>query len=225
MQTSQGCGTRHLLQCTPVLLSCEVDGSSSMQDAPSHGLPNFNPRLRSLLQKLSTLPCLSPFVMSFLSWGYYRKWGSKTSMSCVPSPTCTVRSSKTILAPLRWQSFLSFALGPSTLMWATIIFANMCARDSSKSSLLGTKNQIADALTKPVAQNNFQRHRCFMCGKWPSKHPKWGSVTYVVLWYLFLPYLPTYGIQNQSCLLEQNVLVWLNWKCYFKREIAIFRSD
>jgi hypothetical protein len=28
-----------------------------------------------------------------------------------------------------------------------------------------TKNQIADALTKPLAQNDFQRHRHFMCGR------------------------------------------------------------
>jgi hypothetical protein len=28
-----------------------------------------------------------------------------------------------------------------------------------------TKDQIADALTKPLAQNDFQRHRHFMCGK------------------------------------------------------------
>jgi hypothetical protein len=28
-----------------------------------------------------------------------------------------------------------------------------------------TKDQIADALTKPLAQNDFQRHRRFMCGK------------------------------------------------------------
>ena len=28
-----------------------------------------------------------------------------------------------------------------------------------------TKDQIADALTKPLAQNDFQRHHRFMCGK------------------------------------------------------------
>jgi hypothetical protein len=28
-----------------------------------------------------------------------------------------------------------------------------------------TKDQIADALTKPLAQNDFQRHCHFMCGK------------------------------------------------------------
>ncbi len=68
-----GLWNKAFLQWTPVLPIRKVDGSSSMQDALSHGLPNFNPRLRSLLQKPSTLPCLSPFVTSFLSWGYYRK--------------------------------------------------------------------------------------------------------------------------------------------------------
>ncbi len=30
---------------------------------------------------------------------------------------------------------------------------------------IDTKDQIADALIKPLAQNNFQRHRRLMCGK------------------------------------------------------------
>jgi hypothetical protein len=30
---------------------------------------------------------------------------------------------------------------------------------------IDTKDQIADVLTKPLAQNDFQRHRCSMCGK------------------------------------------------------------
>jgi hypothetical protein len=30
---------------------------------------------------------------------------------------------------------------------------------------IDTKDQIADALTKPLAQNDFQRHCCLMCGK------------------------------------------------------------
>jgi hypothetical protein len=29
---------------------------------------------------------------------------------------------------------------------------------------VGTKNQIADALTKDVSQNIFQQHHCYMCG-------------------------------------------------------------
>ncbi len=217
MQTSQGCGTRHLLQWTPVLPSREVDRSSFMQDAPSHGLPNFNPRLRSLLQKPSTLQCLSPFVMSFQSWGYYRKWGSETSMSCIPSPTCSVRSLKTILAPSRWQGFLSFALGPSTLMCATIIFTNMCARDSSRSSLWTPRTKLLMPSPNPWHKMTFNVIVASCAASDLHKQPKRGSVTYVVLWYLFLPYLPTYSIQNQSCLLEQNVLARLHRKCYFKR--------
>jgi hypothetical protein len=30
---------------------------------------------------------------------------------------------------------------------------------------IDTKDQIADALTKPLAQNDFHRHHCVMCGK------------------------------------------------------------
>jgi hypothetical protein len=30
---------------------------------------------------------------------------------------------------------------------------------------IDTKDQIADALTKVLAKNDFQRHRCYMCGK------------------------------------------------------------
>jgi len=30
---------------------------------------------------------------------------------------------------------------------------------------INMKDQIADILTKPLAQNDFQRHRCSMCGK------------------------------------------------------------
>ncbi len=29
---------------------------------------------------------------------------------------------------------------------------------------VGTKNQIADTLTKAFPQNVFQQHRCYMCG-------------------------------------------------------------
>jgi hypothetical protein len=30
---------------------------------------------------------------------------------------------------------------------------------------VNTKDQIADSLTKPLAQNSFRCHRCFMCSK------------------------------------------------------------
>jgi hypothetical protein len=59
MQTSQGCGTKHLHLWTPVLPSHKVVGSFSMQDALSLGLgpPSYNPKLHCPLLKLSTLHC------------------------------------------------------------------------------------------------------------------------------------------------------------------------
>ena len=58
--------------------------------------------------------------------------------------------------------------GPIISMFAIIIFENMYARDLSRYSLLtiDTKDQIADALPKALAQNDFQQHRRYMmCGK------------------------------------------------------------
>ena len=37
---------------------------------------------------------------------------------------------------------------------------------------VNTKDQTADALTKPLAQNVFQRHRRYMCSKSPSQATK-----------------------------------------------------
>ncbi len=121
MQTSQGCETRHLHLWTPVLPSHKVVGSFSMQDALSLGPSNFNPKLQCPLLKLSILQCHKLYVMSFPSWDYYRKWGSKISRFFVLSPTCIARSLKTTQAPLNWQGFPSFALEPSTSTYATII--------------------------------------------------------------------------------------------------------
>jgi hypothetical protein len=73
MQTSPGCGTRHLHLWTPVLPSHKVVGSFSMQDALSLGPPNFNPKLPCPLLKLSILQCHKLHVTPSLSWDYYRK--------------------------------------------------------------------------------------------------------------------------------------------------------
>jgi hypothetical protein len=78
---------------------------------------------------------------------------------------CTARFLKTILAPSNWQGYLNFALGPSTLTYAIIIFRKHVRKGLIKIFPVDTKDQIADALTKPLAQNDFQRHRRFMCGK------------------------------------------------------------
>ncbi len=66
MQTSQGCGTRHLHLWTPVLPSHKVVGSFSIQDALSLGPQNFNLMLQCPPLKLSILQCHKLYVTSFL---------------------------------------------------------------------------------------------------------------------------------------------------------------
>ncbi len=50
-------------------------------------------------------------------------------------------------------------------MFATIIFANTYKKGLIKIFPINTKDQVADALTKALAQNDFQRHCHLMCGK------------------------------------------------------------
>ncbi len=55
---------------------------------------------------------------------------------------------------------------------------------------VGTSNQIANVLTKALAQNNFTRHCIQLCGKWFLKPPKWGSVTLSTYFGTYFIYLP-----------------------------------
>ncbi len=91
---------------------------------------------------------------------------------------------------------------------------------------LDTKDQIADTLTKPLAQNDFQHHRCFMCSKWPSQATK---VRECCVWYFGTYFRVSCTVMPNhffgSCLLEQNVLVWLHQKYFFKHENTIFILD
>ncbi len=148
MQTSRGCGTRHLHLWNPVLPCHKVVGSFSMQDALSLGPPNINPKLHCSLLKLSILQCHKLYVMSFLSWDYYRKWGSKIPKFFVLSPMCIARILKTT----------SFALEPSTSTYATTIFANMCGRGLSKYSPLTPRIRLLTLLLSPW-HNMICRHR------------------------------------------------------------------
>ncbi len=161
MQTSQGCGTRHLHLWTPVLPSHKVVGSFSMQDALSLGSQNFNPNLQCPLLKLSILQCNKLYVTSFLSWDYYRKWGSKISRFFVPSPTCIAKSLKRIQVPSNWQGFPSFALQPSTSTNATIIFANMCGRGLSKYSPLTPRIRLLTLLPISQDKKSTGKIKCF----------------------------------------------------------------
>jgi hypothetical protein len=71
MQISQEIGTGNLHPPIPVPPSHKAGGSSSTQDAPSHGPPNFSLKLHCLLPRPSTLlshkHCVTSFpVMSLL---------------------------------------------------------------------------------------------------------------------------------------------------------------
>ncbi len=208
MQTSQGCGTRHLHLWTPVLSSHEVVVSFSMRDALSLEPPNYNPKLQCPLLKLGILQCHKLYVTSFLSWDYYKKWGSEISRFFVSCPMCIAQSLKTTQAPSNWQGFPSFALEPSTSTYATIIFANMCKRVLSKYSPLTPKIRLLMLLPSPW-------HKTFFNIIIPScvagdlhKLPKWGSVTLLVLQYLFYRYLGVSpGTAQKSTAQKCNILL------------------
>ncbi len=135
-------GTRNSHQWIPVQPSHEVDGLSSTQDALFPGLPNFNLKLHFFPPKPSTLLCHRHYAMSFQSWTCYRKWGSEISKSFAPSLMCTARYSRTTLVLWNSQGFPNYTQGPSTSMFAIIIFASMCARVLSRYSLSTPKTRL-----------------------------------------------------------------------------------
>jgi len=185
MLTSPEIGARHLRQWTLAPPSQEVAGSFSMLDAPSLGPPNFNPKLHSPPPKLNTLQCHKRWGTSFLSWDYCRKWGSEVSRFFALNLMCIARCLKTTPEPLNWQGFPSFALGPSTSMCVTIIFVNMYARDSSRSSLWTPRIKLPMHSPSLWHRMIFSVTVALCAASNLHKQPKWGSVMYWVLWYLF----------------------------------------
>jgi hypothetical protein len=137
--------------------------------AQSRGPPNFNPKLQCQLLKLRILQCHKFYVMSFLSLDYYRKWGSEISKFFVPSPTCIARSLKTTQAPSNLCKFYPWT---EHINVCCHYFCEHLWKGLIKIFPIDTKDQIADALTKPLAQHDFQRHCCLMCNKWPPKVTK-----------------------------------------------------
>ncbi len=185
MLTSQDCGTRPWHQWTPVLTNHEAVGLSSMQDVLSPGPPNSNPKLHFPSLRLNILLCHRLSGMSFLLWDFYRKWGKKgVNVLCnKPHVYCKVFE--------EYSGALELARLPK--LHPRTKHINVCYhhfREHVRKGIIKTfpvnsKDQIADALTKALAQNDFQRHCRFMCGKWPHKQPKWGSFRYSILWHLF----------------------------------------
>jgi hypothetical protein len=121
------------------------------------------PRLHYLPPKLSTLPCLNPYETFFLLCFWCKKFEKKGFQASASSPTYTARFLKTTLVHWTLIGFQSFALVPSTLTCVTIIF-QACEKWTIKIFPVGTKDQIADALTKALPQNDFQQHHHYMCG-------------------------------------------------------------
>ena len=142
MLTFWDCGTRPWHQWTPVLPNHEAVGLSSMQDVLSPGPPNSNPKLHFPPLRLNILQCHRLSGMSFLSWDFYRKWGSKISRSSATSPMCIARFLKTIPVHLNWQDFPNFVPGPSISTCAIIIFVNMSEKASSRSSQSTLKTRL-----------------------------------------------------------------------------------
>ena len=74
-----------------------------------------------------------------------------------------------------------------------------------------TKDQIADALTKPLAQNDFQRHRCFMCGKWPSQATKVRECYVLEYFGTYFGYLPRKYFSTQRWMRDRKYFLTQRW--------------
>ena len=159
-------GTRNLRQWIPVLPSHEVDGLSSMQDAPFPGLPS----------KLQSQVALSTTEAEYIAM-------SQALRDVIPVMN--------LLQEMRERDFQVICIEPyvyckvfednsGALELARLPklrprtkHINVCYhhfREHVRKGLIkifpvDTKDQIADVLTKPLAQNDFQRHRRSMCGK------------------------------------------------------------
>ncbi len=165
MQTSQGCGTRHLHLWTPVLPSHEVVGTFSMQDALSLGPPNFNPKLHCPLLKLSTLQCHKLYVTSFLSWDYYSQMREQDFKVLCTKPYVYCKVFEDNSGTLKLARLPMLRPRTKHINVSYHHFREHVRKGLIKIFPIDTKDQIADALTKPLAQNNFQRHHHLMCGK------------------------------------------------------------
>jgi hypothetical protein len=110
--------------------------------------------------------------------GLLQEMREQNFMSCAPSPMCTARILKTILAPSNWQGYLNFALEPGTLTYATIIFTNMYARDSSRSSLWTPRTRLLTHSPNPWHKMTFNVIVASCVTSDLHKQPKWGSVMY-----------------------------------------------
>ncbi len=137
--TSPELGTSNSLIATQAQQNLEAVGLSSMQTVQSFGHQSCRPRLLFPQPNLNISPCLNPCKMSFPSCFLFKRWRTKV--------------------------FKIFALSP-------ICYHHFCEHVRNgliKIFPISTKDQTANTLTKALAQNDFQHHRCHMCGLWPCQ--------------------------------------------------------
>ncbi len=195
MQTSQGCGTRHLHLWTPVLPS-PISWASKLQSqvaiyiikaeyiAMSQALHEDIP-IMGLLQEMREqdfkVLCTEPYVY----WKVFEDKSGALKLAGLPM------------------------LCPKT-KHINVCYHHFCkhvCKGLIKIFPIDIKDQIADALTKHLAQNDFQRHHCLMCGSDLHDLPKWWSITLLVLRYLCYRYLNVSpGTAQKSTAWKCNIL-------------------
>ncbi len=163
MRISQEIGTGNLHPWIPVPPSHEADGSSFMQDAPSLGPPNFNLKSRCLLPRPSTSPCHRHYVTSFPLWPTTGNEGAELQ-GCLYQTLCLLQgiwrrcgSPKTCEASKATPKDQAHQCLLSSLL-------QHVQKELIKIFHINTKDQIADTLTKALAQNDFQCHCPHLCG-------------------------------------------------------------
>ncbi len=163
MQTSQDCGTRHLLQWTPVLPSREVDGSWASKLQSQIALYTTEVEYVAMSQSLhDVIP-----IMGLLQEMREQNFNVLCTKPCVYCKVFEDNSGTFKMARLP-------KLCPRT-KHINVCYHHFCEhvrKGLIKIFPVNTNDQIADALIKPLAQNDFQCHRHFMCGKWPSQATK-----------------------------------------------------
>ncbi len=171
MQTSQGCGTRHLHQWTPVLPSHKVVGSFSMQDACLLGLQTSIPVAMSTTE--AEYIAMSQALREVIPiMGLLQEMREQDFKVLCTEPYVYCKVFEDNLGALKLVGLPKLCPRTKHINICYHHFCEHVQRGLIKIVPIDTKDQVANALTKPLAQNMFQHHRCLMCCKWPPLSTK-----------------------------------------------------
>ena len=156
----------------PELPSHIVDGLSFMQAVQSVGLPSFNHKLLCLQLKLNTSQC---------PWHYEMSFQSQISLM---NSRLTKGFQVICTQPYVYYKVFEDNLGAFELAclpkkhprtkYINICYHHFCEhvhKSLIKIFPINTKDQIAETLSKALAQNDFTHHHQFICGKLPLQEP------------------------------------------------------